>query len=124
MKNFDEYIGGVNFMVVGSEALIVVGDYEERIAVDDVLKLAEFAAAAYEALTGAPYEHKEVGPNGIETKPGYAVGGVVNGGGPVAGGLAAGVAPQVSFSPGTVDVMRASVFAGMRFPQMRLERGA
>lgn len=59
MAEFDETIGGVNFMVVDEIALVVHGDSEERLDVDDVLKLAEFAAAAYEALAGGEYVHTE-----------------------------------------------------------------
>lgn len=59
MANFDETIGGVNFMVVDGIALVVREDSEERLDVDDVLKLSEFAAAAYEGLTGEPYVHLE-----------------------------------------------------------------
>lgn len=60
MAEFDEDIAGIGFMVSRGNRVFVVDDsglrYLDR---DDVLKLAEFAAAAYEALEGEPYVHTE-----------------------------------------------------------------
>lgn len=60
MAEFDEDIAGISFMVSKENRVFVLDDsglrYLDR---DDVLKLADFAAAAYEALEGEPYVHAE-----------------------------------------------------------------
>lgn len=59
MANFDEFIGGVKFMVSGGNVMVETDDSLEQLDIEDVFKLAEFAAAAHTALTGAEYVHTE-----------------------------------------------------------------
>lgn len=59
MSKFKHEIGRFAFQVIDGEALAYSEGFVESLAVEDVLKLAEFAAAAYHELEGEEYEHAE-----------------------------------------------------------------
>lgn len=59
MAEFDGDIAGISFMVSDKNVMVLTDDGMHVLDIEDVFKLAEFAAVAYEALSGAEYVHTE-----------------------------------------------------------------
>ncbi|AXC36136.1 hypothetical protein SEA_LYELL_32 [Microbacterium phage Lyell] len=72
MTDFKTEIGRLLFEVEDEEVAVSAEFFTEILTIEDVFKLAEFAAAAHTALTGAPYVHTEYDKGEFVVKEGVA----------------------------------------------------